>query len=47
MEDKDGNYRLDLFNALEKRIFIIFLKHENLRHMKDIVNINKTIRELE
>ena len=35
-----------LLDKREKRIFVIFLEHEKLRHLKDIEEINKTIRKL-
>jgi len=47
IDSKDNLIDMDKLNKTEKRIFVIFLKHEKLRHMEDIVDINKTINKLE
>jgi len=44
---KDKLIDEDKLNDMELKVFKVFLKHERNRHLEDIANINKTLRELE
>jgi len=44
---EDGLLSIEDMNEQEKKIFVIFLKHEKNRHLEDIAFINKSIKEIE
>jgi len=44
--DKQKLIEIEKLNKAERVAFRLFLLHERDRHREDIVNINKTLREL-
>lgn len=45
-KDEKKRIREELLNDFERKVFILFLEHERLRHYEDIHQINLDIHEL-